>query len=176
MCAALEGRQPPADINADEVIYYSSLSEGLAAVNRGEADFVYGLAASLEQDLQSKHYPNLVPVSLVNDRSSVHFALSRPVQSELLTILNKSISSLSAEARNEILDKNLISSGAGTITLADLVYSDPVMFVGVAALLLVLAAAVAVLVARNRIHAAEMRAELEQAEAESKAKGNSSPA
>lgn len=171
VCAALEGRQPPADINADEVIYYSSLSEGLAAVNRGEADFVYGLAASLEQELQSKHYPNLVPVSLVNDRSSVHFALGRPVRAELLTILNKSISSLSAEQQSALLDKNLISSGAGIITLTDLVYSDPVMFVGIAALLLALAVAVMVLIARNRIHAAEMRAELEQAEAESKAKG-----
>ncbi|GKI17000.1 hypothetical protein CE91St44_34850 [Oscillospiraceae bacterium] len=171
VCATLEGRQPPADISADKVVYYSSLSECLAAANRNEVDFVYGLAASLEQELQSRHYTNLVPVSLVNDRRDVHFALGRPVQAELLTILNKSISSLSPEARNEILDKNLISSGAGTITLADLVYSDPVMFVGVAALLLVLAAAVVVLVARNRIHAAEMRAELEQAEAESKAKG-----
>lgn len=171
VCAALEGRQPPAGISADEVVYYASLSEGLAAVNRGQADFFYGLAASLEQELQSRHYTNLVPVSLVNDRREVHFALGRPVQAELLTILNKSISNLSAETRNEILDKNLISSGAGTITLTNLVYSDPVMFVGVAVLVLVLAAAVVVLIARNRIHAAEMRAELEQAEAASKAKG-----
>ncbi|WP_418666766.1 ATP-binding protein [Allofournierella sp.] len=171
VCAALEGRRPSSGISAGEVVYYSTLSEGLAAVNRGEADFVYGLAASLERELQSRHYPNLVPVSLVNDRSNLHFALGRPVPAELLTILNKSISSLSAEQRSAILDKNLISSGTVNVTLTDLVYSDPVMFVGVAALLLVLTAAVVVLIARNRIHAAEMRAELEQAEAESKAKG-----
>ena len=169
--ASLEGRPPPSSIEAAEIKAYASAAEGLAAVNRGEADFFYGLAATLEQEIQQRHYSNLVPVSLVNDRSSIRFALPRPARPELLTILNKAVSSLSGEERASILDKSLISSGAGEITLTDLVYSDPVAFIAVAALLLILAVAVVLLVARNRVHAAEMRAELERAEAESKAKG-----
>ncbi|MCQ4815811.1 hypothetical protein, partial [Cloacibacillus evryensis] len=46
----LEGRELPGEIKASEVKYYKSATEALRAVDRGEADFYYGVSAVMEQE------------------------------------------------------------------------------------------------------------------------------
>ena len=79
MAAFLEGRDLPDNISAKEVKYYRNATDALAAVNRGEIDFFYGLAAHVENIIRQQNFTNVVQVSLDNDNIDV--ALPRPAQS-----------------------------------------------------------------------------------------------
>lgn len=171
IAATVEGQGLPTDIQASEVRIYSNIKEALSAVNRGEADFVYGLAASLERNIQQNHFANLVPVTLINDRSDLSFALSRPVDVNLFTVMDKSINKITAAEKAVILDKNLVSIGTDSFSIKELIYGNPVEFICLLAFLLVVLVAVILWVNRVRTHAAIMQSNLEKAEAESRAKG-----
>ncbi|EGN32319.1 hypothetical protein HMPREF0994_05608 [Lachnospiraceae bacterium 3_1_57FAA_CT1] len=171
VCAVVNGQELPAGIEAAEVRKYPTVTEALRAVNKGEADFIYGLASRFELDIQRYHFSNLVPVALVNDRSDLAFALERPSDPDLLTILNKAINSLSSRERSTILDRNLISIGTNELTLMELIYAYPVAFVAVLTLFLSVLSVFLFGIYRARMRAALMKSNLEKAEAESRAKG-----
>ncbi len=170
VCAVVEGQALPAGIAAAEVRSYPTVTDALIAVNRGRADFIYGLASRLELDIQRYHFSNLVPVTLVNDRSGLSFALGRPADPDLLTILNKAINSLSSQDRDTILDRNMISIGTSQLSLMELLYANPVAFVVVLTLILLVLVS-AFWVYRTRMRATLVQSNLEKAEAESRAKG-----
>lgn len=171
VCAISGGRPLPTEIMAAKVQTYPTVNDALVAVNRGEADFAYALASRMEWDIQQYHYSNLVPVSLVNDRSDLSFALSRPSNPDLLTILNKAINSLSAKERATILDRNLVSIGTSRLSLMEFIYANPMTFIAVLTVFLLALVAVVLWVYRSRMRAAVMQSHLEKAEAESRAKG-----
>ncbi|MCQ4728118.1 hypothetical protein NE664_15900, partial [Anaerotignum faecicola] len=50
--AVIEGRGLPGTIRADRVEFFHNASDALEAVNRGEIDFVYGLASYMEYEIQ----------------------------------------------------------------------------------------------------------------------------
>ena len=56
-------------------------------------------------------------MTLVNDNSSVDFALARPVDPTLLTILNKAINSLDADEKDDLLNRNMVSIGTNQFSL-----------------------------------------------------------
>lgn len=171
VCAIVEGQQLPAGIETAKVQTYPTITDALRAVNKGEADFIYGLASRLEWDIQCYQFSNLVPVTLVNDRGGLSFALKRPCDTELLTVLNKAINSLSSTDRSTILDRNLISIGTSQFSLMEFIYANPVTFAVILALILLLLAVAAFWIYRTRMRAALMQSNLEKAEAESRAKG-----
>lgn len=169
-CAVIEGRTLPGDIIAQS-FPFANITDALSAVNQGKIDFVYGLSPRLEQEIQQYHFNNLVPVSLVNDTSSICFALTRPANPNLLTILNKSINRLTSEEKDSMLNRNLVSIGANQFSIAELVYADPVLFVVILAVILLIVVVAVLIVARARMRAAVMQSNLERAQAESRAKG-----
>ena len=171
VCAAVEGQSIPIGIEASEVRIYPAVTDALMAVNRGGADFAFGLASRIEWDIQRYHFSNLVPVALVNDRSSISFALQRPADTELLVILNKAINSLSTQERTAILDRNLISIGSSRLSLTTLIYANPVAFTVVLVLIFLVLAASAFWIYRTRVRAALIQSNLEKSEAKSRAKG-----
>lgn len=170
--AVVEGSRLPSEITAAQVQSYPDMTKALAAVNRGKADFFYGISTSLEHEIQRSHLANLVPVTLVNDSNDLSFALKRPVEPDLLTVLNKAINSMSSETKEEILSRNMISIGKSELTPMELIYANPVMFVAVLSFILLLLVAVVLLVNRSRVHAAVLQSNLEKAKAESRAKGD----
>lgn len=169
--AVIDEQSLPSDIQAAEVRTYGSVGEALSAVNKGEADFIYGLSSRLEQEIQQHHFTNLVPVTLVNESSDVCFAFDRSVDADFLTIINKAINSLSIDEKNILLNQNLVSLGGGQLTLEELIYADPVTFVAILAAILIILATAILLIIRSRMKAAVIQSNLEQAEAESRAKG-----
>ncbi|WP_087065786.1 ATP-binding protein [Intestinibacillus massiliensis] len=171
VCAVVEGQPLPTGITAAEVRIYPTITDALIAVNSGEADFTYGLASRMEWDIQRYHFSNLVPVTLVNDRSNIGFALRRPADPDLLTILNKAINSLSSQERAAILDRNMVSIGTNSLSLMELIYANPMTFIAVLSLFLLVLVAAVLGIYRARMRAALMQNNLEKAEAESRAKG-----
>lgn len=168
--ATIEGRQMPADISASEVRTYPDIKEALFAVNRGEVDFMYGLSVRMERDIQKYQFNNVVPVTIVNDSDALNFALPRPVDPDLLTILNKAINSLSDERKTELLNRNMISVGLGHLSLIELIRANPFMFFSILVLLLMILVIAGLWTSRARMRAAVMQSNLEKAQAESRAK------
>ena len=169
--AIIEGRRFPPQIKVSKILTYASTKEAISAVNRGDADFVYGLASHLEREMQRSHFTNVVPVTLVNERTDICLALANPADPHLLTILNKTVNSLSSERRYELLDQNTVSVGTGRLSLTELIYANPVMFIGIFALILLLAVVAILWISRTKVKSAVMRSNLEKAQAESRAKG-----
>ncbi len=169
-CGLLKGRQLPSNIQAETVQYFDNVHDALVAVNRGEIDFIYGLSSQIENVMQVNYLPNVVPVSLFNSETDICFALSKPADTALLTILNKTLTNLSETESTSIANANMTSMGSLSLSFGDLIYSNPVQFICLIAALLLLMMAAILLIAKSRVKAAVMRAELEKAEAESHAK------
>ena len=127
---------------------------------------------SIEPEIQRHHFSNIVPVYLANDYTNISFAMARPAVPELLTILNKAINNISDEQKNTITDTNIVSIGTTSMTLADMVYANPLTFVAILAILLIMIVAFVLIGTRARLKNSLMRAELEKAEAKSRAKGD----
>lgn len=169
--ALLEGRSLPPDIKASKVYYYSDVSKALSAVNREEVDFMYGFSSHLEQDIQNHAYSNIVAVNLSDSQSDICFAMPRPADNYLLTILNKGINQISVEKRDALLDQNMISFGNNTFSFTELVYMNPFLFITTIALFGLLLITAILVVARSRIRSAVIESNLKRAQAENLAKG-----
>ena len=165
----LAGRSLPDGIKAKEVKSYKDPTAMITALNQGEVDFVYGLAASMEQEMQNHRYANVVPVTAVNNNMGIAFALIKPADTQLLSILNKSINSMSSEEKNTILNRNLVSIGS-TLSLKDYIYAEPIIAVGMLTALILVIAAGVILVFKTKMKNKLIQSELEKAEAKSKAK------
>ncbi|WP_343246728.1 ATP-binding protein [Diplocloster hominis] len=168
----MEGRSLPDEISAAKIRYYPTSFAGIEAVSRGEIDFFYGLSSSLEQEIQSHQFLNISPITLSNKSTVVSFAMARPITPELMTILNKSISAVSNENLDSLIDRNMVSVGRTEMSLKDMIYANPFAFLAIFSLILLLIVAVFLIVVRSRVKNTLMQNELKKAEAESKAKGD----
>ena len=168
-CGVLAGRRLPAAFSAAEVRYYDTFPSMLKAVNSGEVDYIYGVSAMLEHEIQLHRYGNVVPVTQVSS-TDVAFAAARPAAPELLTILNKAVSYIPSEEKTAMLDRNMVSMSYSGLSLQDMIYADPVTFILILAFLLVLIMAAVLLVLRSRTRTVLMQSRLEAAEAKSVAK------
>ena len=166
----IEGKSMPDSIKAENIRYYSDVTEALSDVNRGEVDFVYGMSSRLESIIQRNSFVNLVQVNQVNDSLGIHFAIPSPAQRDLLSILNKAVNSLSNEEKAVVSSRNLVSIGETRMTLSSIVYANPGLAMGVVSAFMLLILAVVIIIARDRLHAAVMRSELNKAEAGNRAK------
>ena len=170
--AVLDGRMLPNEIKAEQIRYYANITEALKAVDRGEADFLCGLSANIEQEIQRNYFTNLVPVTLNDSRNEIRFAVRKPVETELFSLLNKSINSLSSDEVDAIMDQNMISIGENRFSLTDFIYAHPVSFVVGTAGVLILAVGIILVLARMHMRAAIMEKEVEKTTAESRAKSD----
>lgn len=170
--AVVEGRNMPARIKAEKVRHYPDVSQAILAVNRGEVDFYYGLSTTMELEIQKHHYTKVVPNTLINDRNDISFAVLSPVETGLFTIVNKAINTLKSEEKDEMANQNMISIGASSLSMVEMIYANPVMFMVITAGVFLLLAVAALVMARLRVRAARMQSSLERAEAANRAKGD----
>lgn len=169
-CGIMTGRVLPASFEAAQIYSYDTVSEMLKAVNAGEVDYVYGVSAMLEQEMQNHRYVNVTPVTRESDSTDVAFAIARPVRPELLTVLNKAVGNISTEDKTAILNRNLVSVGYTNLSLQEMIYANPLACILVLAGVLLLIMAVILLIIRSRMVNALMQSQLEAAEAKSLAK------
>lgn len=168
--AVIKGQKLPDKIMAAEIQMYASVLEALSAVNSGKADFIYGLSSLLEQDIQRYHFSNLIPVTLVNELSKISFALRRPIDPDLLTVLNKAINNLSSAEKNAIQNRNIVSIGINQFSLTEFIYANPMQFTGVVLFILLVLVVAVVLVARAKVKAAVIQNNLDKEKTANQAK------
>ena len=168
--ALVENQRLPSGISVEKIRFYPSIKEALFAVNNGEADFIYGLSSRMEQDILRYHFTNLAPVTLVNDQSTISFALPIPVDPDLLTILNKAINNLSESERTVIRNRNLESIGVSEFSLTDFIYADPLQFMFIVMFVLSVLFTALLLAIGARMKATVIQGNLKRAEAANLAK------
>lgn len=168
--ALVESQRFPSGISAEKIRSYPSIKEALAAVNSGEADFIYGLSSKMEQDISRYHFTNLAPVTLVNDQSAISFALPTPVDPDLLTVLNKAINNLSESERTVIRNRNLESIGVNEFSLTDFIYANPLQFMFIVMFVLSVLFTALLLAIGARMKATVIQGNLKRAEAANLAK------
>lgn len=169
--AVVDGQETLKGIGAAEVKVYPTVTEALEAVNKKEADFVYGMASRLEWEMQRYHFNNLVPVNITDARSSLSFALGRPCNTNLLTIMNKAINNLSTAECTAILDNNLVSIGTNQLSIAEFMKANPTVFFSILMVIILILIGFAFWTYRVRMKEALMQSEIKRAEAKSQAKG-----
>lgn len=172
VCALIEGQKLPKEINASKIIYFDNILDALTAVDHGKADILYGLSSWLEAQTQHYRYYNVVPTSIINNNSNICFAISRPANTNLLTILNKSISHLTENERNIIINNNMISIGSSKYTITGLIYEKPFLFIFIITFFLSCIVIIVILIARSKIRTATMSSHLAKERAENQAKGD----
>lgn len=168
--ALVENQRLPSGISVEKIRFYPSIKEALFAVNNGEADFIYGLSSRMEQDILRYHFTNLAPVTLVNDQSTISFALPIPVDPDLLTILNKAINNLSESERTVIRNRNLESIGVSEFSLTDFIYVNPLQFMFIVMFVLSVLFTALLLAIGARMKATVIQGNLKRAEAANLAK------
>ena len=168
--ALVESQRFPSGISAEKIRSYPGIKEALAAVNSGEADFIYGLSSKMEQDISRYHFTNLAPVTLVNDQSAISFALPTPVDPDLLTVLNKAINTLSESERTVIRNRNLESIGVNEFSLTDFIYANPLQFMFIVMFVLSVLFTALLLAIGARMKATVIQGNLKRAEAANLAK------
>lgn len=168
--ALVENQRLPSGISVEKIRFYPSIKEALFAVNNGEADFIYGLSSRMEQDILRYHFTNLAPVTLVNDQSTISFALPIPVDPDLLTILNKAINNLSESERTVIRNRNLESIGVSEFSLTDFIYANPLQFMFIVMFVLSVLFTALLLAIGTRMKATVIQGNLKRAEAANLAK------
>ena len=168
--ALVESQRFPSGISAEKIRSYPGIKEALAAVNSGEADFIYGLSSKMEQDISRYHFTNLAPVTLVNDQSAISFALPTPVDPDLLTVLNKAINNLSESERTVIRNRNLESIGVNEFSLTDFTYANPLQFMFIVMFVLSVLFTALLLAIGARMKATVIQGNLKRAEAANLAK------
>ena len=168
--ALVESQRFPSGISAEKIRSYPGIKEALAAVNSGEADFIYGLSSKMEQDISRYHFTNLAPVTLVNDQSAISFALPTPVDPDLLTVLNKAINNLSESERTVRRNRNLESIGVSEFSLTDFIYANPLQFMFIVMFVLSVLFTALLLAIGARMKATVIQGNLKRAEAANLAK------
>ena len=168
--ALVENQRLPSGISVEKIRFYPSIKEALFAVNNGEADFIYGLSSRMEQDILRYHFTNLAPVTLVNDQSTISFALPIPVDPDLLTILNKAINNLSESERTVIRNRTLESIGVSEFSLTDFIYANPLQFMFIVMFVLSVLFTALLLAIGARMKATVIQGNLKRAEAANLAK------
>ena len=168
--ALVENQRLPSGISVEKIRFYPSIKEALFAVNNGEADLIYGLSSRMEQDILRYHFTNLAPVTLVNDQSTISFALPIPVDPDLLTILNKAINNLSESERTVIRNRNLESIGVSEFSLTDFIYANPLQFMFIVMFVLSVLFTALLLAIGARMKATVIQGNLKRAEAANLAK------
>lgn len=166
----LKGRPMPRELKIQQVRYYDTTEQCLDAVNRGQVDIIYGLSSTIEQEMQNRRYNNVMPITSTNESIEVTFAMDRPANISLLTILNKTITNLSPEQRASLLDHNLLSISSPHMTISQLIYANPLAFLSVVTLFILLAASAVIMIMRVKMKNAIIQSELTEAEAKNKAK------
>lgn len=167
-----EGRDIKTSGSDDTIKYYKTYQDCMKAVSRGDADYTRMPAAFIE-DFYSRDY--YASVSLVADTSlqeELTLAVAVPVNVPLYSVLSKALNNFSDEESTYILMNNSLNLRESKITLKTLLYTNPIMVIGVCIGIILLISTLVILLNFNRTRARVMQLKLEKAEETSRAKSD----
>lgn len=157
-------------VENETIQYYDTYEACLEAVDSGKADFMRIPSAFIESLYLQDYYPNIVIIATETLQAPLSLALSVPINIELYSVLNKSINNLSKDETNDLLSKNLISSGERNISLKSFVYANPSVIIAVSIGFFLLLSIIVLLSARYKLKNKVMQIKMEKVQETSQAK------
>lgn len=159
-----EGRKIPDGVEEADVYWLSSYDACFSAVNSGKADYTRIPAACLEGLYLQGNYANLMLTAVDNLETGLSFALPRPLNVGLYSVLSKAVNNISGEEVDNILTRNMNVGAENRITLKSLFYANPIAAVGVCASFVILIMLIILLAYRYKMKSRIMALKLEKAE------------
>lgn len=153
-----------------ETIPYENLEQAIKAVEQGEVDSVYASIQALSYYTSNSARSDCQLISVESDKMDYGLGIHRDKRAELLSILNKSISSLSSDVMEDILLMNTSRMRSGVDSIRDLVYYYPAAFAWCIFLLMAAVCLTAWYVVRNRLRQQMMKEQIKNAEKQSREK------
>lgn len=154
------------------VKYFDSYASCVEAVNQGEADFAEMPAAFVEDYYSRDYYANIILAADTGSTDKMTLALAKPVDVALYSILNKAINNLSDEELSGISAQSILAERGSTVTFRSLFYTNPSLVLTVCIGFVILMAAIALLIIRNKMKSRVMRMRLEEIQRTSRAKSD----
>ncbi len=108
----------------DNIVRFDSILDCLRAVNKGEADYCYGNSYSIQYYFNRFHFENLTLIPQTEDSYFLSFGMAQPVDTTLLTILNKAVLDISQEELQSMIYRNTIRIEQN-VTLWSVVEANP---------------------------------------------------
>ena len=125
------------ELNGDgEVKYYKTLKECLNAIEKGEATITSSNNYSILNYISSDYYSNLV-VLYEDNQIDAAIGFSKPIDKNLISIVNKAINSLSIEEINNIIYDNT-SNIHHKITIKQMVIENSTLCILIAGLIFIM--------------------------------------
>lgn len=156
----------------DTICYYQAYQECMEAVNSGEADYTRMPAAFIEDFYSKDYYANVSLVADTNLKEELTLALTVPVNVPLYSVLSKALNNFTDEESAHILTNSSLTLREGTVTLKSLLYTNPIVVIGICAGIILLVSIIIILLNFNRTRARLMQVKLEKAEETSRAKSD----
>lgn len=103
--AVVKGYGYPELIDEGEIKYYENLEEALKAIEKGEATITSYNNYSVSNYISTNYYSNLV-VLYREDNVGASIGFAKPIDKELINIINKSINTLSKDEISSIIYEN----------------------------------------------------------------------
>lgn len=170
--AVPKGQDLKPSSRSDTILYYEAYRECLEAVNSGEADYTRMPAAFIEDFYSKYYYVNIALAAETNLQEELTLALTVPVKVPLYSVLSKAINNFSDEESEHILLNNSLALRESTVTVKSLLYSNPIMVIGISVSIILLISVIVVLLNFNRTRARVMQLKLEKAEEMGRAKSD----
>ena len=170
--AVAKGRDIAPNNSRDTVRYYKTYQACMEAVNRGEADYMRLPAAFIDDFYIYDYFPNLTLTADTNLREELSLAVLQPVNVPLYSVLSKALNSFSESESAHILSRKTLEPPKESISLQALLYTNPVLVIGVSIGIIVLLAVIILLVGFYRMRSKVMRVKLEKAEETNRAKSD----
>lgn len=170
--AALKGRDRTVNAKEDTIRYYKKYQDCMKAVNNGEADYARIPALFIEDFYAKDYYANITLLADTNVQDEISLALPLPVDVPLYSILSKALNSFSKEESARILSDNTLTLRDSKATLKTLLYTNPIMVIGICVGIVVLLSAAFILFNFYRMRTKMIRLKLKKAEETSQAKSD----
>lgn len=133
-----------------QILGYDSVDDCMKAVQNGKIDFAYMNLYSAEFLSHQEQYKSLQLIPQTDKSVNFSIGIKKPVETELVSILNKAVNSISDTDLEAIVYSN-ISDSAREVTPEAFVKENPFLVVGVISVVFLILAVVGIVMYRFRI-------------------------
>ena len=157
-------------MEASEVVHYRTYEDCLEAVNSGRADATSMPVAFAEGLFIDHSFSNITPATSEHHEAGLSFALAKPVDTELYSIMSKAVNSFSQDELDTIASHNSMPSFGKQRTIQALVSENPLLVVALSLVLCLFVGAIVIVVSVAKVRNRMMEMKLEKVEEMGRAK------
>jgi len=128
--------------------FYPTVKDCVEAVHTGQADMTFLYSSEFNYYISIPRYSRMPFTAVLGFFQQISVAVSTDADPLLFSIINKAVSAIPQQQLGQIAAENSVFSHKPSIT--DLIYTDPLQFLAIAAIGIVLAAAVIFMLLRSR--------------------------